>query len=93
MYVICHLYLILTFNPFRFLNKSVLSKVDLPAPLAPIIAKNSPGLTMPLAETNYMNNSYNKRINLPLFKIIFEESVPTFLPFPQHPLENKLKTL
>ena len=36
--------LLLTDNPSRFLNVNVFNKVDFPAPEAPMIANNSPGL-------------------------------------------------
>ena len=39
-----------TLSPVRFLKRRVLSSVDFPAPLAPMIARNSPGLTIPDAE-------------------------------------------
>ena len=35
------------FNPSVFLNSKVLRKVDFPAPLAPMMAKTSPGLATP----------------------------------------------
>ena len=35
----------LTFSPFRFLNVSALSRVDFPAPEAPMMAVSSPGRT------------------------------------------------
>ena len=40
----------LTVNPERFLKVKALSKVDFPAPEAPMIAKTSPGLQKPLAK-------------------------------------------
>jgi hypothetical protein len=39
----------LTLRPFRFRKVSELSRVDLPAPDAPMMANTSPGLTYPEA--------------------------------------------
>ena len=41
---------VLTSSLFRFLKVRALSKVDLPAPEAPMMATSSPGFTNPLAE-------------------------------------------
>ena len=43
-----HLAKLFTVNPERFLKVNALSKVDFPAPDAPMIAKTSPGLQYPL---------------------------------------------
>ena len=51
-----------TWRPDRFLKSKVFRRVDLPAPLAPIIARNSPGLTIPLAEMHIFYMCCNNEI-------------------------------
>ena len=51
------------FKPWVFLNNNVLRKVDFPAPLAPNIAKTSPGLATPdmLDNNSFSGSPFLKR--------------------------------
>ena len=49
----------------------MLSRVDLPAPLAPMMARNSPGLTVPQANTHISVSLYLEPMSILSFLLLF----------------------